>query len=452
MSDAKVVEEAVAPRKGVRAAGTGHVVFSEGETAALLTALAEPLDPSIVKWKVSATRKRNRGFVQGQVLAYVDPRAYSDRLNQLVSPGGWTRRYWVQVVPNFERKGRDQKSSIGAKVMVVCKVMIFGLGEHCGTGEQWADNENALTNADAQAFKRACVCFGLGRYLYNLPGVWVDLDEFKRPLRTPTLPPWAHPQARNGSSKVNGGANGHRPGADPHHTSANGHNGHGHSQMSAAAMTAGGKEGVTPSGDLLKEIEELVRKLGQKLSGSIVESSIGSREFAEVTDAVQLMALRERLANACRGVDWLRQAVAKAGPEAYAVVCEELGLLGMPIEEIPDIQMLRELVERFEARIKSDPHVGGHAEGEICERVGRAEDSKDSRSGSHAGFVSVQASLVTLARQRSAATGRSMSEIIAFASNRSFKYSDIGRMTDKDSSKLVAAVRRLKEAASSSEL
>ncbi len=187
--------------------------------------------------------------------------------------------------------------------MVVCKVMIFGLGEHCGTGEQWADNENALTNADAQAFKRACVCFGLGRYLYNLPGVWVDLDEFKRPLRTPTLPSWAHPQARNGSSKVNGGANGHRPGADPHHTSANRHNGHGHSQMSAAAMTAGGNEGVTPSGDLLKEIEELVRKLGQKLSVSIVESSIGSREFAEVTDAVQLMALRERLANACRGVD-----------------------------------------------------------------------------------------------------------------------------------------------------
>src|SRR5258708_16987189 len=158
------------------------------------------------------------------------------------------------------------------------------------------------------------------------------------------------------------------------------------------------------------------------------------------------MALRERLANACRGVDWLRQAVAKAGPDAHAVVCEELGLPGMPIEEITEIQMLRELVERFEARVKSDPHVGVHAEGEICERVGRAEDSKDSRSGSHAGFVSVQASLVTLARQRSAATGRSMSQIIPFARNRSFRYSDIRRLTDKDFSKLVAAGRRPQEA------
>src|SRR5258708_24679844 len=163
------------------------------------------------------------------------------------------------------------------------------------------------------------------------------------------------------------------------------------------------------------------------------------------------MALRERLANACRGVDWLRQAVAKAGPDAHGVVCEELGLQGMPIEEIPDIQMLRELVERFEARVKSDPHAGVHAEGEICERVGRAEDSKESRSGSHAGLVSVQASLVTLARQRSAATGRSMSEIIAFASNRSVKHSDIRRMKRKGSSKVWSAGRRPKGAATQRE-
>jgi hypothetical protein len=28
---------------------------------------------------------------------------------------------------------------------------------------------------------RACACFGLGRYLYYFDGVWVDLDERKRP-------------------------------------------------------------------------------------------------------------------------------------------------------------------------------------------------------------------------------------------------------------------------------
>src|SRR5258708_39467918 len=86
MSDAKVVEEAVAPRKGVRAAGTGHVVFSEEQTAALLTALAEPFDPSIVKWKVTATRKRNGGFVKSAGLGQWGPRGARGRLSQQCLP------------------------------------------------------------------------------------------------------------------------------------------------------------------------------------------------------------------------------------------------------------------------------------------------------------------------------------------------------------------------------
>src|SRR5437867_8622956 len=45
----------------------------------------------------------------------------------------------------------------------------------------------------AQAFKRACACFGLGRYLYDLDTVWVDLDQYNRPVRTPNLPEWALP-------------------------------------------------------------------------------------------------------------------------------------------------------------------------------------------------------------------------------------------------------------------
>jgi hypothetical protein len=80
--------------------------------------------------------------------------------------------------PNFQR-GKDQK--IVAKVLVTCELTIFGLGSHSATGEEWADDENAGTSAEAQAFKRACWCFGLGRYLYYFQGIWVDLDQRKRP-------------------------------------------------------------------------------------------------------------------------------------------------------------------------------------------------------------------------------------------------------------------------------
>jgi len=46
--------------------------------------------------------------------------------------------------------------------------------QHAGLGEEWEENDNAGTAAEAQAFKRACSCFGLGRYLYDLEGQWVD--------------------------------------------------------------------------------------------------------------------------------------------------------------------------------------------------------------------------------------------------------------------------------------
>lgn len=74
-----------------------------------------------------------------------------------------------------------------AKVLVTCEVTVFGLGSHSATGEEWADDENALTSAEAQSFKRACACLGLGRYLYYFSGTWVDLDDHKRPKSVPEL-------------------------------------------------------------------------------------------------------------------------------------------------------------------------------------------------------------------------------------------------------------------------
>ena len=78
-------------------------------------------------------------------------------------------------------------------MLVSCELTIFGLGSHSATGEELADDPNALTAAEAQAFKRACVCFGLGRYLYYFIGTWVDLDDRKRPKAVPQLAGWATP-------------------------------------------------------------------------------------------------------------------------------------------------------------------------------------------------------------------------------------------------------------------
>ena len=51
-----------------------------------------------------------------------------------------------------------------------------------------------MTSAEAQAFKRACSVFGLGRYFYNFAEMWVDIDEYKHPRELPPLPSWALPE------------------------------------------------------------------------------------------------------------------------------------------------------------------------------------------------------------------------------------------------------------------
>ena len=67
-----------------------------------------------------------------------------------------------------------------------------------------------MTSADAQAFKRACSCFGLGRYFYDFPATWVDLDPKGQPVKPPVLSSWALPEnwskglrppGRNGEAK-----------------------------------------------------------------------------------------------------------------------------------------------------------------------------------------------------------------------------------------------------------
>jgi hypothetical protein len=50
-----------------------------------------------------------------------------------------------------------------------------------------------VTAADAQAFKRACSCFGLGRYLYSFGETWVQLNQRGEPVALPVLPAWALP-------------------------------------------------------------------------------------------------------------------------------------------------------------------------------------------------------------------------------------------------------------------
>ena len=196
--------------------GTANTSPTRVNIREVLLELEVPFSPDQVLWRVTnSTNDKKRG----QVVPYADPRAYTDGLNALFSPQGWTREYKVETISNITRVKKGE-SILSGKVLVSCTVTIFVLGSHSGTGEEWADDDNGITSADAQAFKRACSCFGLGRYFYDVPAIWVDLDQHRQPMRAPALSAWAlpenwrkgmRPQGKNGNRNAN--ASGQRVGS-----------------------------------------------------------------------------------------------------------------------------------------------------------------------------------------------------------------------------------------------
>jgi hypothetical protein len=207
----------------------------------LLRELEVPFSPDQVRWRVTNTTNDKK---RGQIVPYADSRAYTDRLNALFTPQGWTREYKVETMTNITRVKKGE-SIVSGKVLVTCTVTILGIGSHSGTGEEWADDDNGMTSADAQAFKRACSCFGLGRYFYDIQAIWVDLDQNRQPVRTPALFAWAlpenwrkgmRPQGKNRNGQANAGSQAGRPngGSNANHRPPSNNGGNGQNQTKKA--------------------------------------------------------------------------------------------------------------------------------------------------------------------------------------------------------------------------
>lgn len=276
-----------------------------------------PFDPQVIEWRVTNT-SHNKS--RGQIIPYADQRAYSDRLNALFTPAGWTRKYTIHTSANFERS-KDQK--IVAKVLVTCELTIFGLGSHSATGEEWADNDNAGTAAEAQAFKRAGSCFGLGRYLYYFEGAWVDLDERKRPRRVPQLPNWAIPE---------GWAQGLRPNVL--------------SKSNGASNGVKARNGGSEAAALAREIEGMAELLGRGLYRGLLRDLARVWNPREIQDIALLQKVLEHMRSAERGLRRVEAALDKTGPGALVPVLKSIGLASL--ERIENLETLKRIVLELE--------------------------------------------------------------------------------------------------------
>jgi len=301
--------------------------FSPQKISELVGELEIPFEPSVIEWRVTNTAQ---GQSRGQVVPYADQRAYTDRLNAVFSPAGWTRKYAVHTSANFER-AKDQK--LVAKVLVTCELTIFGLGSHSATGEEWADNDNACTAAEAQAFKRACSCFGLGRYLYHFTGVWVDLDERKRPKNIPQLFGWATPQ---------GWREGSRPGQAANDTLSNpnpAQQGRGVSAEDANAF--------------VRQIEAMAEPLGWRLYRGLLKTGARVWNPKEIRDADVLRKVLAQMQGAERGLRRLEAALDRVGPETLVPILRSLRLNSL--NQVDSLESLKQVVLEIE-RVAETTH------------------------------------------------------------------------------------------------
>ncbi|QGJ70628.1 Hypothetical protein PBC10988_23260 [Planctomycetales bacterium 10988] len=117
--------------------------------------LFAPFLPDAIHWRIGSTTKDRK---RGMALAYLDARDVMDRLDEVLGPPGWEARY----------------HHLGDKTC--CELSVY-------VGDRWVTKSNGCGDTDIEsekgaystAFKRAAVCWGVGRYLYDLGNVWVDL-------------------------------------------------------------------------------------------------------------------------------------------------------------------------------------------------------------------------------------------------------------------------------------
>ena len=311
------------------------------DVSKLLAELEVPFSPDQVRWRVTNTTNDKK---RGQIVPYADCRAYTDRLNALFTPQGWTREYKVETMTNITRVKKGE-SIVSGKVLVTCTVTILGIGSHSGTGEEWADDDNGMTSADAQAFKRACSCFGLGRYFYDFNAIWVDLDQNRQPLRTPALFSWALPENwRKGARPTdkNGGSgtpsNGTNGRSQPDESNTPKTSGNGHSKIG----DSNGGPNATHSDDLDVRIAGLEKTVGTPLYRNILRECGRVNQPKLIRDPAVKRSVLQLLESAARGFTRLEAVTKRLEPKTVEALLAKLQ--APPLAEISDMKTLQHVV------------------------------------------------------------------------------------------------------------
>jgi len=134
-----------------------------------------PFPANVVSWRIGRKAKDGKSAI---LLAYIDARDVMERLDRACGFENWQCRY------NLADSG-----------VLICELGIRINGEWL-----WHANGAGDTKVEAEkgkcsdAFKRAAVLWGIGRYLYGLATPRVAIDQWGKWAQDPALPVSATPQ------------------------------------------------------------------------------------------------------------------------------------------------------------------------------------------------------------------------------------------------------------------
>ena len=123
--------------------------------------LSLPFPVEVIEFKPQTMTKDG---TKALAIAYVDPREYQRRLDDAVGIANWSVEY----------------RPLGEKAIIARLIITDTDTGHQVVREEVGEFDDKglaqYPTASAQAFKRACVTLGLGRYLYDLPQTWVTIE------------------------------------------------------------------------------------------------------------------------------------------------------------------------------------------------------------------------------------------------------------------------------------
>jgi hypothetical protein len=144
--------------------------------------LREQFPRDCVSWR---SQRLNKECTKAMALAYIDARDVMERLDEVCGPANWQDRYEVN----------------GSKT--ICYLSINIMNETSDEPE-WVTKADGAGDTDVEgdkgaisdAFNRAAVKWGIGRYLYDMPVIWVPCSTYeksgRRYWKSWTKDPWSY--------------------------------------------------------------------------------------------------------------------------------------------------------------------------------------------------------------------------------------------------------------------